>query len=419
MRLLPLLLTVLLVSPPVSAAESPADACARLAAHEYEDGRPAGVAIESIDVAAALPACRAAHTADPESMPAVYRLGRVLQAARKFTESSKLYGEAASGGYAMGQVAYSRALLDGRGIPQDLAASFHWIKEAADQGHPVGLMDASSKYQYGIGVDPDLDQAVELLEAAAALDEAEAERRLGDIYFLQQFGRVDYETAVPHYQRAIALGSALAEFSYGQLLWCDCEYGDAPAAVAHFESALSKGIGIAGQYLALAYMRGEGIERDDAKALELFLQTANAGDLQSAYYVGLFYYEGRGVERDTALAEEWWRAAAKAGLPDAQIALGQRYLFNPGDAERLEMGVILLERAGAAGLGEAYRYLFMHFSSIPVNDLDRAKRYALLMSQLPDPQSAEEGRALMKSVDRMVAERKVQPIPLSVIAPRQ
>ncbi|MBL8598037.1 MAG: sel1 repeat family protein [Devosia sp.] len=412
MRVLaPVLLALLLVAPSPVGAEGPAEACARLAGHPYETGVLApGIDIEQIEVTAALSACRAAYAADPASAAAMYRLGRVLQASGEVAESTRFYGRAAAAGYAMGEVAYSRALLEGRGIPRNATLSFYWAKRAADQGHLVGQLDASEHYQYGIGVSYDLDKAVELLEAAAARGHPNAERRLGDIHHYDQFGRVDYAVAAVHYQRAIALGSAIAEMAYGELLICDCEFRDVDRAIALFTSAAGRGVVPAIRYLGRAYMRGEGVERDDREALRLFEIAEANGDTTSAYYIGQFYLSGLGVAVDRQQAEKWWRTATVAGLPEAQHALGRLYLFNPGPPGRLDDGIIWLERAGAAGIVEAYWDLFAHFTSIPVNDLDRAFHYGQLASSSADPEVAEQGRAMMATVLDLKRQRGLEPV---------
>lgn len=406
-----LLLIVLMLATPSFAAESAIDACARLAAHSAEDGRPKGVAIEDIDIAAALPACRAAHEADPASLPTTYRLGRVLQAAGEYVESTQLYRKAGAGGFAMGQVAYARALANGRGTPQNHASSFEWIMRAAEQNHPLGLLDAAYNYRDGVGTDYDFDRAIELFKAAAQLGEAEAERALGDIYRYPVFQRVDTAASAAHYQRAIALGSAFAYLSYGELLRCDCEQRDLALAVRQFEAAADNGVVDAVTYLAFAYWRGEGVEPNDTEALRLFRLADKQGDYAAAYYIGDFYAHGRGVTADQMEAEKWWRKAAEAGMRTAQHALGRLYLMNPGPDGRRNDGIIWLERAASAGVAAAYWDLFSYYTSIPVNDLDRAYDIGLSASYSPYPEIAEQGRSMMKSVLRMKQTRGLEPKP--------
>ncbi len=413
--LLPLLLFVLLARVAAGApdgGETSVEACKRLAYNSYEDFRSTGVLLEDIKVEQALPICRATHKDDPGSVPTTYRLGRVLEAAGDYEESNQFYREAAVAGYAMAQVSYARSLSLGRGIAQNLTASFEWNKRAADQNHRAGLFDTALSYRDGLGVAPDLDKAIELAEAAARLGEAEAELVLGAIYGDPALGRLDLVAAVEHYRTSISLGSVLAEFYYGQLLQCDCALRDPAAAAALFKSASNKGLVIATRFLSAAYSNGDGVARDDVEALRLFRDAAGRGDPVSAYNIGIFYRDSRGgVAQDDEATEKWWRRAAQAGMARAQHELGRLYLFEPGPFGRRADGILWLERAAAAGEAQAYWDLFSYFTSIPVNDLDRAYEYGFSASYSFDPKLAEQGRSMMETVLRLKQQRGLEPKP--------
>ena len=155
-------------------------------------------------------------------------------------------------------------------------------------------------------------------------------------------------------------------------------------------------------------MSGQLVEYDESKAFDYYRQGAAIGSLRSAYYVGLFYSWGRIVTKDDAEAEYWWRAAASGGYADAQLSLGRLYLESGDDTAAVE-GIFWLEQAGASGNGEAYIQLAQYYSSIPIDDLDRAYAYAQLASRSPDPRIADEGLGLMKSLARMKDYREQHP----------
>ena len=60
----------------------------------------------------------------------------------------------------------------------------------------------------------------------------------------------------------------------------------------------------------MCYLEGTGIERDEKKALELFLKIAPC-DAGANFFLGKCYEEGRGVEKDEAKAKMWRDTAKK------------------------------------------------------------------------------------------------------------
>ena len=64
---------------------------------------------------------------------------------------------------------------------------------------------------------------------------------------------------------------------------------------------------------ALAYEHGEGVPRDEAKAIELYCEAARAGDPEAMFNLGWMYANGRGVARDDAVAATLFAQAAALG----------------------------------------------------------------------------------------------------------
>jgi hypothetical protein len=57
--------------------------------------------------------------------------------------------------------------------------------------------------------------------------------------------------------------------------------------------------------LGTCYDFGIGVAKDQAKAATLYEQAANAGDLQSILNIGVDYWRGEGVDKDLAKAYMW------------------------------------------------------------------------------------------------------------------
>ena len=88
----------------------------------------------------------------------------------------------------------------------------------------------------------------------------------------------------------------------------------------------AEGDNIAAQYyLGLCYVRGIGVEKDEARAVELFAEGADQDYLPAVTELGLCYELGHGVEMDKANAAELYEEAADQDHAPAQCNLGCFY----------------------------------------------------------------------------------------------
>ncbi len=65
--------------------------------------------------------------------------------------------------------------------------------------------------------------------------------------------------------------------------------------------------------------------QDYARAMELALPLAEAGNADAQYLVGRMYEKGRGVKKDKAKILTWYRRAAEGGNAKAQYKVGAGY----------------------------------------------------------------------------------------------
>jgi TPR repeat protein len=65
------------------------------------------------------------------------------------------------------------------------------------------------------------------------------------------------------------------------------------------------------------YEHGLGVEQSYERAFEYYEQAADLGLATAQYSLGVMYYKGDGVERDIAKAREWWTKAAAQGEKNA------------------------------------------------------------------------------------------------------
>ena len=93
-----------------------------------------------------------------------------------------------------------------------------------------------------------------------------------------------------------------------------------------------------------AYMAGE-----FAKALEIWMPLAKAGDAQAQAWVGSLYANGDGVDIDDGTAFGWYLKSAEAGNVQAQSNIGAMYAMGKGIAQDNEEAVRWFERAAENG----------------------------------------------------------------------
>jgi len=91
--------------------------------------------------------------------------------------------------------------------------------------------------------------------------------------------------------------------------WCERAY-----AAGHPDAILQ---------LGFCYYYGNGVERDYAKAFELFSEGAEKGCAYAMYWIGQCYHLGDGVEQEMPTAIEWNRKAAAKGNRHSQAWLAE------------------------------------------------------------------------------------------------
>jgi hypothetical protein len=157
-------------------------------------------------------------------------------------------------GYAMNNLAYVYYMVDGY-IDNDKA--FYWYEKGAAAGNTNAINGLSLCYQYGIGIAPDMERAIDLLLQAAEDGMAAAHNNLG--YLLWEN---DPEQALYHYKKAEALGEA----DYGGMAYVYERKGELEAAIGYFQKAIDNRDDSGHIELAKIYMSAEGfIDQEKAR----------------------------------------------------------------------------------------------------------------------------------------------------------
>ncbi|HEY6983578.1 tetratricopeptide repeat protein [Reyranella sp.] len=121
--------------------------------------------------------------------------------------------------------------------------------------------------------------------------------------------------------RKLAQNNADAEAWLGAVL---LDRGHGREGLQALQHALAAGSPEAAHQLGLVYAHGlAGIERDDARAAQLFERAATAGLYRAQLNLGILYLRGQGVPRDLVRARGWLEKAATSNDPYALYALAR------------------------------------------------------------------------------------------------
>jgi hypothetical protein len=149
--------------------------------------------------------------------------------------------------------------------------------------------------------------------------------------FAFQAGRIalarhDFATAIELYEKASALGSAIAMYDLGRV-YAEGKIiaPDYEKARLWYEKAAALNLPYAMADLGALYEKGEGGSSDPAMALSLYRKAAAAGDRTSMTRIGVFYELGLAVRKNYAEAHRWFQKSSELGDDDAMKRLGELY----------------------------------------------------------------------------------------------
>lgn len=234
---------------PSPADTSKAQPCDELAAEPDDaDRHPnvAGVALETIATANAVPACLDAVQRFPAVSRFHYQLGRAYFAAHDYDAALTSYKKAFELGNVRALFALGAMYDHGDGVDQDPARARFYYEIAARMKFAPAITRLGMQYERGNGVPQDVAKAFELYRDAADLGDAHALNRMGE---LTEKG----------------LGVA----------------ADARSARMLYEKSANMGDPEATVNLARCYANGIGGRKDIREARKLLAKAAKAGSTQA------------------------------------------------------------------------------------------------------------------------------------------
>jgi len=212
----------------------------------------------------------------------------------------------------------------GDGVPKDMATAIRWFRQAADAGGGSAAYNLALIYKHGDAVPRDEQQALSWLSKSADLDFIPAVRDVGIRAAYPRDGSApNMEVALTRLKRGAELGDAISQAVLGDIC-SDVKLGivDYQQAAKYYKMAADQGQRDGQFGLAVRYVTGQGMPKDDGEALRWFKAAADQGHADAQYDLGTMYEIGQGTEADLSSAVYYYKLAAQQGVVKAQYRLG-------------------------------------------------------------------------------------------------
>lgn len=166
------------------------------------------------------------------------------------------------------------------------------------------------------------EEAVTLLEKAAAAGDAESTNHLATLYDDGRGVAQDLVRAAALYRQAAERGNRHAQWRLGVMLDMSEGVGENPAeAVEWFRKAVAQGDRTAMSSLAVMYATGRGVAQDYTEAMRLYKLAAKHGEPHGFFGVAIMHLRGEGVQADPVESLAWMWVASMLGDKQAEKAM--------------------------------------------------------------------------------------------------
>ena len=280
-----------------------------------------------------------------------------------YQEAFRWYRKSAEQNNMESQYCLGLMYFEGKGVETDKKEAFKWFLLAAEQGHSTAQNNLGYFYHQGVGTNKDIEKALFWYTKAADAGNKDAIYNLALLYLNDEDVPNDYNKSIEYLKkisdqpRAQAYLGICHFYGYG----VETNY---QIAVDYLKKALGKMTGMAGKIglcylkggpglkadyakaaeyfslgikedncpyslngLGVCYQKGLGMEKNPAKAIELFNKAIQVTPKYAAPYanIGICYYEGLGVNKDYKQAVEWFTKSMEVN-PEYPSAEGMNYL---------------------------------------------------------------------------------------------
>lgn len=238
-----------------------------------------------------------------------------------------------------GWAKYSLAYLydAGIGIPKNEVTALELYKEASNFG--VGIASQNLALNLRDQLEPEkINEAERLLKLARRQNKQERNntlRALGELYYFDKYGKIDYALAEEYFIKAFELGAKDVAFNIGLINLHQFKPANYERAKKYLEFALGQDEQRAYSQLAQLHLREDYVDRDPQKAID-YLQIASTKGISFADYRLALLYQLEQSELDdrniplvhsNEKALQYYRSASDGGQSYATLDLAKAYLW--------------------------------------------------------------------------------------------
>lgn len=214
----------------------------------------------------------------------------------------------------------------GINVVEDWREAFAWYKGAADENFLPAIVELASCYNFGMGVEADEQKAIDLYTTAVEHGSTEAMCRLADIYFYAD--EPDYAKAFECYKAAAELGD---DEGMNRVARC-CFNGwgvevDKGAAFDWHKKAAELGNVESMYAVGMMYLTGDGVAKNKYDGFDWLKKTVKVLDEREMnlpdapiYQLACCYRDGNGTDKDEAKALELFKRVAEHGVEYQSLA---------------------------------------------------------------------------------------------------
>ncbi|MFD1406345.1 MobP3 family relaxase [Robinsoniella peoriensis] len=268
-----------------------------------------------------------------------YRIGKMyaqgLGTEQDYELAAEWFDKSAAEKYKFAEYSLGGLYYRGQGVEQSYEKAFELYLRSAKQGFPYADFEVAKMFRDAIGTQKDEKQSNYHFEKAyvgfASLEKQshddKIQYRLG---WMHQNGigtEKDIPKAKEYFEKSAKLGNPFACYSLAKLILAEDNptTEELQTALKYLQTASDSGNEFAQYSLAKLYYKGEHLEKNLAKAVELFSLSAEQGNEWAAYSLGKIYLAEDGY-KDIQKAVKWLTQSAEKQNQFAQYQLGKLYL---------------------------------------------------------------------------------------------
>lgn len=241
--------------------------------------------------------------------------------------------------------------LAGHNIPKNEAKALQYFKAASDKGYAAADNAIAVMYDEGISVKKDQLTALKYYEKAADRHDLSAQYNLAAYYYENQ---PDHPKLQYYLKQSIANNDSDALNLQARI---QMQNGQLTEAHQSLRQSAQQRNPQALFYLYLMHKNGQGVPKNNRKAMNYLQQSAELNQSDALFTLGTMYLQGEGVQKNSDKAFKLLEKATQLGHTKASVNLAIMYQKGDGIQQDIAKAIQLLQLAATQGDPQAIQAL--------------------------------------------------------------